>query len=144
MDGRPQLPTDDLRDRVRGLLAVCRLVLNALEGARRLNDDRPELALATLDRWLAGEDGPAELHDAMELMVQAVFTDREVVTATRCVLWAMRVNVIDPWRGRDVMRRVVTGAIEVLVALGEDPDAAAAQVDTAYLAALSAESAPSP
>ena len=74
----PQLPllTVDPRERGRGLLAVCRLVVRSLERARRLSDDRPELALATLERWLEGDDGPAELHEAMELMVQATFDDR--------------------------------------------------------------------
>jgi hypothetical protein len=137
-DARPPLPTDDGRDRGRGLHAVCVLVVQSLERARRLSDDRPEMALATLERWLAGEDGPAELHDAMELMVQATFDDREVVTATRCVLWAMRVNVIDPWRARDVAGRVVEGAVGVLVALGDDPEAAAEQVDATYRAAVEA------
>lgn len=130
------LPTDDGRDRGRGLHAVCLLVVRSLEGARRLLDDRPEMALATLERWLADEDGPAELHDAMELMVQATCEDREAVTATRCVLWAMRLNVVDPWRARDVARRVVAGAVEVLVALGEEPGAAASQVDAAYRAGV--------
>jgi hypothetical protein len=135
-DSRPPLATDDPRDRGRGLHAVCALVVASLDRARRLADDRPEMALATLERWLAGEDGPAELHEAMELMVQATFADREVVVATRCVLWAMRVNVIDPWRARDVARRVVADAAAVLVALGDDHDAAAAQVDATYRAAV--------
>jgi GNAT superfamily N-acetyltransferase len=137
-DPSPPLATDDARDRGRGLHAVCALVIASLDRARRLTDDRPELALATLARWLAGEDGPAELHDAMELMVQATFDDREVVVATRCVLWAMRVSVIDPWRGRDVARRVVADAAAVLVALGDEHDAAAAQVDATYRAAVEA------
>lgn len=130
----PQLPllTVDPRERGRGLLAVCRLVVRSLERARRLSDDRPELALATLERWLEGDDGPAELHEAMELMVQATFDDREAVAATRCVLWAMRVNVINPWRAQAVATRVIDGAVEVLVALGEEPEAAASQVDVAY------------
>ncbi|MDO9020633.1 MAG: hypothetical protein Q8S73_41490 [Deltaproteobacteria bacterium] len=136
MEPTPPLPTDDGLDRGRGLHAVCSLVIVSLERARRLTDDRPELALATLERWLAGEDGPAELHDAMELMVQATFDDREVVTATRCVLWAMRVNVIDPWRSRDVVRRVMADAAAVLVALDDDPEAAAAQVEATYRAAV--------
>lgn len=114
-------PADDGHDRGRGLLAVCRLVVRALERDRRLADDRPEMALATLERWLDGEDGPAELHDAMELMVQATFDDREAVAATRCVLWAMR---------------VLGDAVGVLVALGEEPGAAAAQVDEAWRAAV--------
>lgn len=135
-DPTPPLPTDDGLDRGRGLHAVCSLVIASLERARRLTDDRPELALATLERWLAGEDGPAELHEAMELMVQATFADREVVTATRCVLWAMRVNVIDPWRSRDVVRRVMADAAAVLVALDDDPEAAAAQVEATYRAAV--------
>ena len=135
-DSRPPLPTDDRRDRGRGLYAVCGLVLSSLERARRLSDDRPEMALATLGRWLAGEDGPAELHDAMELMVQATFDDREVVTATRCVLWAMRVHVIDPWRSRDVAGRVLADAAAVLVTLDDDPEAAAAQVEATYRAAV--------
>ncbi len=131
-----QLPllTVDPRERGRGLLAVCRLVVRSLERARRLSDDRPELALATLERWLDRDDGPAELHEAMELMVQATFDDREAVAATRCVLWAMRVNVIHPARASDVATRVIDGAVEVLVALGEEPEAAAAQVDLAYRA----------
>lgn len=54
------------------------------------------------------------------------------MAATRCVLWAMRGHVVDPWRARDVERRVLAGAAEVLVALGEDPGAAAQQVDGAY------------
>ena len=135
-DSRPPLATDDGRDRSRGLHAVCGLVLASLEAARRLTDDRPEMALATLARWLDGDDGPAELHDAMELMVQATFDDREVVTATRCVLWAMRVNVIDPWRARDVVRRVTEAAAGVLVALGEAPDAATALVEQTYRVAV--------
>ncbi len=129
-----QIPLLDFepRERGRGLLAVCRLVVGALEGARRLSDDRPELALATLERWLDRDDGPAELHEAMELMVQATFDDREAVAATRCVLWAMRVNVINPSRAADVTKQVMDGAVEVLVALGEEPEAAASQVHLAY------------
>jgi hypothetical protein len=135
-DSLPPLATDDARDRGRGLHAVCSLVVASLDRARRLTDDRPEMALATLERWLAGKDGPDELHEAMELMVQATFADREVVVATRCVLWAMRVNVIDPWRARDVAQRVVADAAAVLVALGDDDEAAAAQVDATYRAAV--------
>lgn len=137
-----QLPllTDDPRGRGRGLLAVCRLVVGALERARRLSDDRPEMALATLERWLDGEDGPAELHEAMEIMVQATFDDREAVAATRCVLWAMRVHVVDPGRAKDVAERVTGGAVEVLVALGEEPEAAFQRVDQAYRDAAGAAS----
>lgn len=133
-----QLPplTFDPRASARGLLAVSRLVVGTLERARRLSDDRPELALATLERWLDGDDGPAELHEAMELMVQATFADREVVAATRCVLWAMRVNVINPSRAADVARQVMSGAVEVLVALGEESEAALQRVDVAYYGAL--------
>ena len=141
-DSQPPLPTDDRRDRSRGLHAVCALVVASLEQARRLSDDRPEMALASLRRWIDGEDGPAELHDAMEIMVQATFADRDVVTATRCVLWALRVNVLDPARGRDVVRRVTADATAVLVALGDDPESAAAQVDATYRAAERAGRAP--
>jgi hypothetical protein len=130
------LPTDDRRDRGRGLHAVCALVVASLDRARRLTDDRPEMALATLARWLDGDDGPAELHDAMELMVQATFADREVVLATRCILWAMRVDVLDPRRARDVTERVVTDAAAVLVALGDAAEEAQAQVDATYRAAV--------
>ena len=141
-DSRPPLLTDDPRDRSRGLHAVCALVVTSLEQARRLSDDRPEMALATLQRSIDGDDGPAELHEAMEIMVQATFADRDVLTATRCVLWALRVNVLDPSRGRDVVRRVTADATAVLVALGDDPEAAAAQVDATYRAAVNAGRAP--
>lgn len=129
------LPADGVRERTRGLHAVCVLIVRELERTGRLQDDRPELALATLERWIAGEDEPNELHDAMEMMVQASFTDREVITATRCVLWAMRVHVVDLGRGRDVARRVIADAISVLVELGEASSAAEARLIETYLAA---------
>lgn len=114
------------------LYAVCAVVVQELDRAGRLRDDRHEMALATLARWTRGEDEPGELHDAMELMVQATFADAEVSAATRCVLWSMRLHVQDEGRRLAITERVLTDAVTALVALGEDRAAAEARVRETY------------
>lgn len=131
----PDLPFADPLRRARAMLAVSRLVVRELERAGRLADDRPELCLATLERWLDGEESLAAVHDALDTMANAVSDDREVVSATRCVLWALRVGPVGVARAAEVSRAVAERAVGVLAALGEAHAAATHRVHETWRAA---------
>lgn len=132
------LPFADPLPRARAMLAVSRLVVRELERAGRLADDRPELCLATLERWLDGDETLAAVHDALDTMAGAVSDDREVVSATWCVLWALRVRPVGLDRAAVVTRAVTERAVAVLSALGEARDAATHRVHETWLAAYRA------
>ncbi len=129
------MPLEDPAARARAMLAVSRLVVRELERAGRLADDRPELCLAALARWLDGEGSLGDVHEALDTMAGAVSDDREVVSATRCVLWSLRVQTVGPARAAEVSRAVVSRAAGVLEALGETREAAAHRVAETWRAA---------
>jgi hypothetical protein len=131
----PTLPIEHPHLRARAMLAVSRLVVRELERAGRLADDRPELSLATLERWLDGEEPIAAVHEALDTMAAAVSDDQEVVSATRCVLWTLRVQPVGVERAAEVARAVTERAVSVLVALGETQAAATHRVHETWRAA---------
>lgn len=115
------------------------MALRAVEDGGALTDDRPELALAALRRWCAGEasldDVDAAAGEATDAWSLAFNTP--AATAFSAVDWLCLgaqddLDVVDD----ELRGRVLQNARDTLVALGEEPAAAAQRVSDFFRRSL--------
>lgn len=121
------------------LCDVAEVALRAVEARGLLNDDRPELALATLRRWCEGrcpvEELDAAAAEASDAWSQGFATP--AACAYGAIDWLCLAALDERPVLDDEVRDGVLGNVrDALVALGEPREAAAARASGEYRAAL--------
>lgn len=126
----------------RALCAVCRLTLARTEELGLIDDDRPELVLAVIERWCAGEATSAELRAVRR---ELYYPDPSMLNVARGAIWAALEHAIGQARWRT--RRVANACERAAHALTwsddlrreEDRAAAEARVREVYETAMRGE-----
>jgi hypothetical protein len=125
------------------LCAVARAALDACERAGAVDDDRPELALATLERWCRGEATRADVRRARAGLAAWRAASRwapgppaDPLACVRGALWAAADFAARNLWSQERRSGACTGATRCLLAFEADEDAALARASNVYAAAL--------
>ncbi|MBI5512139.1 MAG: hypothetical protein HY909_00135 [Deltaproteobacteria bacterium] len=121
-------------------LALCDVValaLEELERAGQLDDDRPWLALGVVRRWSQGEATDDEVDEASEQVTEvSAFRDEGASAAAYSAVDWLCLGAQDGSLDDELQGWVLQRSADVLVALGETPEAARSRVDVVHRAGV--------